>query len=209
MHLDGALRVANVMRLLLRDVVDVGEKCRQVVVCHMLEGKLPKLFVLVWVVLGMVPGMLVSSAVAQPHVVSLVRQHESRRFVLVVDEPGVRTIEQAMLQDDRFSSVLDLRALALYPKHSENVAVLSDDPVSLHRIIVVFAIVSKLQLGLGMRAFRKCQQRKQEKKQKGALHYWRFIIYNRTCQFMATMLAYYNRTQKGKNRARGRACWNI
>lgn len=141
------------MRLLLRDIVDIGEQCRQVVIGHMLEGKLPKLFVLVWVVLRMVPRVLVSSAVAQPHIVSLVRQHESRSLVFVIDQPCVRTIEEAMLQDDRLPSVLDLSALALYPKHSENVSILSDDPMSLHRIIVVLAVISKLQLGLRMRAF--------------------------------------------------------
>lgn len=174
----------------------------------MLEGKLPKLFVLVRVVLGMVPRVFVPPAVAQPDVVALVGQHESRRFVFVVDKPGVRTVEQAMLQDDWLCPVLDLRALTLYPKHSENVSVLSDDPVSLHRIIVVLAVVSKLQLGLRMRTICNRQQRRQQKQQQIALHNWRFIII-KTCQSLATILAYYNPSEKGGNDRPGRGSRNI
>lgn len=92
-HLHGALAVAHIANLLFCDLVDVGEDGGQVVVCHMLEGKLPKFFVFVGVELGVVARVLVASAVAQPHVVPLVRQHKTRRLVLVVHQPGVGTVD--------------------------------------------------------------------------------------------------------------------
>lgn len=53
-HLNGALTVPNVMNFLFGDVVYVGENSWQIVVCHMLEGELPELLVLVWIVLGVI-----------------------------------------------------------------------------------------------------------------------------------------------------------
>ncbi len=88
-HLDGALAVANVMSLLLGDAVDIGEEGRQVVVGHVLEGELPELLVLVWVVFGVVPGVLVASAVAQPDIVALIGQHEAWGFIFIIDQPRV------------------------------------------------------------------------------------------------------------------------
>lgn len=142
-HLNGALRVANVMRFLLGDVVDIGEERGQIIVCHMLESELPELLALVGVVLCVVSGVLVSSAVSQPDIVALVGQHEAWRFVLIVDEPSIRAVEKSVLQDNGLSSFFDLRALSLYPEDCENVAVLSDDSMSLNRIVVVFAVVNK------------------------------------------------------------------
>lgn len=55
----------------------------------MLEGELPELFVLVWVVLGMGAGVLVSSGVAEPDVVALVGEEEPWCLVLIIDQPGV------------------------------------------------------------------------------------------------------------------------
>lgn len=78
------------MWFLLGDVVDVGEEGGQVEVCHVLEGELPELFVLVWVVFGVGAGVLVSPAVAQPDVVALVGEEEAWCLVLIIDQPGVR-----------------------------------------------------------------------------------------------------------------------
>ena len=85
MHLHGALAVAQIANLLFGDLIDVCEDGGEVVICHVLEGKLPKLLVFVGVELGVVAGVLVASAVSQPHVVPLVRQHKARRLVLVAE----------------------------------------------------------------------------------------------------------------------------
>lgn len=58
----------------------------------MLEGELPKLFVFVGIVPGVVAGVFVASAVAKPNIISLIGKHESWSFVLVVDKPGIRAI---------------------------------------------------------------------------------------------------------------------
>lgn len=71
-HLDSALAVTQVVGFLLGLAVDVGEKGRQVVVGHVLEGELPKLLVLVGVVFGVVAGVLVAATVAQPYIEALV-----------------------------------------------------------------------------------------------------------------------------------------
>jgi hypothetical protein len=54
MHLNGALAVTDVMWLLVGHFVHVGEKSGQVVICHVLEGEFPKLFIFVRVVFGVV-----------------------------------------------------------------------------------------------------------------------------------------------------------
>ena len=50
MHLHGALTVSNVVQFLVGDLVDVGEDCGEVVIGHVLEGELPKLFTFVGIV---------------------------------------------------------------------------------------------------------------------------------------------------------------
>ena len=64
MHLHGSLTVADVVNFLMGQLVDVGEDGRKVVVSHMLEGEIPKFLILIGVVLGVVPRMFVSSAIA-------------------------------------------------------------------------------------------------------------------------------------------------
>lgn len=54
MHLDGALAVSDVVNFLIGDLIDVCEDGRKVIVGHMLEGELPKLFSFVRVVFGMI-----------------------------------------------------------------------------------------------------------------------------------------------------------
>lgn len=141
MHLHGALAVAQIANLLFGDLIDVCEDGGEVVICHVLEGKLPKLLVFVGVELGVVAGVLVASAVSQPHVVPLVRQHKARRLVLVIHQPGVGTVEQTMLQDDGLESLPYRTALALDAEHGENVAVLGGHLVGLGRIVEVLAVV--------------------------------------------------------------------
>lgn len=150
MHLHGALAVAQIAYLLLCHLINVSEDGGEVVICHMLEGKLPKLLVFVGVELGMVAGVFVASAVAQPHVVPLVRQHEARRFVLVIHQPGVGTVEQTMLQDDGFEPLPYRASLALDAEHGEDVSVLGGHLVGLGRIVEVLAVVQELEFGLGV-----------------------------------------------------------
>ena len=99
MHLNGALAVANIANFLLSQVVNVGEDCWKVILSHVLEGELPKLFVFVRVKVSMCSWMFISSAISQPHIIALICKHEARCLILIIDQPGVRTVQQTMLQN--------------------------------------------------------------------------------------------------------------
>ena len=96
MHLHGSLTVPNVVNFLVGQLVDVGEDGRKVKVSHMLEGKIPKFLIFVRIVLGVVPRMFVSSAIAKPNIVALVGKHEARCFIFIIENPGIRTVSQPM-----------------------------------------------------------------------------------------------------------------
>jgi len=52
------------MRFLVGNFVYIGKKSREVIVSHMLESKLPELFVSIGVVFCMISGVFVASAVS-------------------------------------------------------------------------------------------------------------------------------------------------
>jgi hypothetical protein len=81
--------VPNVMRFLFGHVIDIGKQCGQIIVSHMLESKLPKLFILIRIVLGVVSGMFVTPAVSQPNIVAFIGEKKTWCFVLIVDDPGI------------------------------------------------------------------------------------------------------------------------
>jgi hypothetical protein len=55
----------------------------------MLESKLPKLFILIRVVFGVVSGMFITPAVSQPNIVAFIGEKKTWCFVLIVDDPGI------------------------------------------------------------------------------------------------------------------------
>ena len=116
----------------------------------MLESKLPKLFILIRVVFGVVSGMFITPAVSQPNIVAFIGEKKTWCFVLIVDDPGICTIKKTVLQNDWFESFSNGCTLALNSEKSENVSVLGHHPVCLNWIVVVFAIIGELQLGLGV-----------------------------------------------------------
>jgi hypothetical protein len=122
-HLDAALAVAHIVRFLVGELVDVGEEGGEVVVSHVLEGELPELLVLVRVVLGVVPGMFVPPAVAQPDIVAFVGEHEGWSLALVVDEPSIGAVQEAVLQNDGFEAWLDGGGLSLDAENGEHISV--------------------------------------------------------------------------------------
>lgn len=93
MHLDASLAVSYVMRFLIGNFVDIGEESREIMVSHVLEGEFPKLLIFVGIVFGMIPRVFVSSAVAEPDIVSPISKHEGWSFILIVDNPSIRAIE--------------------------------------------------------------------------------------------------------------------
>ena len=139
----------------------------------MLESKFPELFVFIWVVFSMIARMLVSPAVSQPNIITLVSKQESWCFVFIINEPSIRGIKQAMLQNNRFESIPTLTTLSLYPKHRQDVSILSDYSVSLNRIVVKLTVISELKLGLRVGAFHNNQ--KSNGQQEIKLH-WRLLI---------------------------------
>lgn len=97
----------------------------------MLEGELPKCCVLVRVQLGVLAGVLVSSAVAQPYIIVGISEDETGCFVLLVDEPGIRGIQQPMLQKHRLKSLFNYGCFLLDSEDSQNIAILSDNLMGL------------------------------------------------------------------------------
>jgi len=85
--------------------------------------------------------MFISSAISQPHIIALICKHEARCLILIIDQPGVRTVQQTMLQNYWLESLPDDRVLFLDTKESEDVAILGDDFVRFHRIAEVFTVV--------------------------------------------------------------------
>lgn len=89
MHLDCALGVPDVVHFLLSLASDVAECSRNIIIRHILKSKLPELGIFLGIVLGVVKGVFVASAVAQPHIVSLVSEDEPGGSGLIVDQPSI------------------------------------------------------------------------------------------------------------------------
>ena len=100
-HLNGALRVANVINLLLGLASDVAEGCWKVIVSHMLECKFPETSIFVGVELCMVARMLVTTIISHPNIEPLIGEDEARCLILIVYQPSIRTVEQSVLQVNR------------------------------------------------------------------------------------------------------------
>lgn len=89
MHLNGALTMANVVQFLLGDIVYIGEDSRKIIVGHMLEGELPKLFVFIGIVFGVVSRVFVTSAVTKPNIITFVCKQKCWSFIFVINDPSV------------------------------------------------------------------------------------------------------------------------
>jgi len=161
--LDSALTVSDIMNFLTCDLIDIGKDSRKIIVSHVLKGELPKLFSFVWVVFSMISGVFVTSAIAQPHIVALIGKHKSWSFILVIEEPRIRTVKKAMLKQDWLEAISDDCIFLLDSEESQDVAVFSGNMMGLNRIVEEFAIVSELQFRLRVSAGGqngKCQQQK-------------------------------------------------
>lgn len=152
MHLHSSLAVSSIANLLFGDSVDIGEDGGEIVVCHMLEGELPKLLIFVWIVFGVISGVFISATVAYPHIVASIGQQKSWGFIFVIDYPCVGTVEKTVLEDDGFKSFSDGGAFSLDSEHGENVAVLGHYLVRLNWVFKVFAIVHEVEFRLGVDA---------------------------------------------------------
>lgn len=84
MHLHGPLAMSNIADLLVSSAVDIGKHSWEVVIGHVLEGKLPELFVFVRVIPAMVSRVLITSTVTHPHIIPAICQHQSGGLILVV-----------------------------------------------------------------------------------------------------------------------------
>lgn len=137
MHDDGPLAVAQIVDILSSHTVDVSEHSRKIVVGHVLEGKLPKLFALIGVQLHIFSRMLVSSAVAQPDVKTQVGQHETRSLILIINDPGVRWVQEPVLKQDWFEALANLRPLFLDSEHPQNIAIFSSNIMILDWVVEI------------------------------------------------------------------------
>ena len=94
--------------------------------------------------------MLISSTVSQPYIISGVRKDEGWCFVLVIDNPSIRTVQKPMLEEDRLESLPDVRVFLLDPEQSEDITILGGNIMVLARIVIILAVVGEIEFGLGM-----------------------------------------------------------
>jgi hypothetical protein len=151
----------NIANFLLGDAIHIGEDSWKVKVCHVLKSKLPKLFIFIGVIFGVIPRVFITSAVAQPDVIASICQHKCRCLVLIVDKPRVRTIKESMLEDDWFEAFSNNASFSLDSEHGEDIAILGDHFMGLDRIMIVFAVVHELKLCFRMRGVATCKQKRQ------------------------------------------------
>ena len=110
----------------------------------MLESEFPKLFIF-WTQLSMVSGVFVTSTIAHPHIVPSICQHESWSLILIIYEPGIRRVQESVLEDDRFESAFDDRVFFLDAEDGQDVSIFCGDCVFLNWIVEVFAVVLELK----------------------------------------------------------------
>ena len=149
-HLNSSLTMAYVVHFLVAYFVDVVEESWKVIIGHVLECELPKLFAFIWVEFGMISRMFVTSAISKPNIISLICDHEGRSLVFVIDEPSIRTIKESMLKNNRFQPFLNDTIFPLNSEDGQDVSIISDNMVLLNGVIVEFAVVSEVELGLGV-----------------------------------------------------------
>ena len=92
-HLNSSLTVTEIMNFLFRDIVNVLEVCRLIVLSHVLESELPEFFVFVWIVFYMLSRMLVASTVSEPNIKSSISQQKCRCFIFIVNDPAIGRIK--------------------------------------------------------------------------------------------------------------------
>jgi hypothetical protein len=80
--------------------LDVFEKSWLVVFTHLLEGVVPKLFVLTCIETDVVLAVPISSGVIHPHIIPIVSQYEGKRVLLPIEDPISAGTKQPMLKDN-------------------------------------------------------------------------------------------------------------
>ncbi len=123
--------------------INVFEECRKIEISHMLESELPKFSIFIWIHSCMISRMLVSSIVSEPYIISLICQHKSWSFVLVINKEGIRWVKKSMLKNDRLKTCSDLSIFLLNSKHLQNISIFSFHKMLLNWIFVVLAILNE------------------------------------------------------------------
>lgn len=82
----------DIVNFLPSNAIDMLENSRKIIISHMLEGKLPKFFIFIGVVFGVITRMFVASAVTEPYIIATVGEHKSWSFIFIIDDPSVRAV---------------------------------------------------------------------------------------------------------------------
>lgn len=144
-HLDGALRMPDVVNFLLGLVRDISECRRDIIIRHILECKFPEGRILLRIIFGVIQGVFIPSAIAQPHIISMIGQDEPWGPRFIIDQPRIRTIQQPMLQIDRGEAQFpDCGVLFLNTVEGVDVAIVTLYVVDFDWVVEVFAVVEDL-----------------------------------------------------------------
>ncbi len=94
-HNEGSLTMANIVYLLLSYFIDIFERCGDIIFCHLMEGKIPKIKNY-WT--ERFTTISISSRVSYPNIKAFICVIKSWGKSWIIDDPCVRRIDEAMLK---------------------------------------------------------------------------------------------------------------
>lgn len=126
-HLGGSLRVTHISQFLnpskFSDFVDLGRK----VVFSQLDEAVGEefWFVFLWVESHMLSGVIISSVISKPDIISSVCEFECWRFFWTVGGPAIRGCKKAVLHKDDWG--IFFQVWTFNSVHGENISILRGD----------------------------------------------------------------------------------
>jgi hypothetical protein len=90
--------MSDVGDLLGGGFVDVVERGGQVNFGHVLPGEVSEFWLFIWVEGGVVSGVVVSSHIAEPYVISQISHKKCRRLRFHIRDPRITRVQQSMLK---------------------------------------------------------------------------------------------------------------
>lgn len=114
-HYQGALGMADVVDFAASDIIDILHGSRQIELSHLPKRKHP----LRRSARYRLPRILIPPAIAQPHIVTLIRENKPNRLILLIDQPGIGALQHSVMQIHRGQVGFESTALLLNSEESQ------------------------------------------------------------------------------------------
>jgi len=138
-HDGGSFTVTNVVDLLTGLLGNILDSSRKIVFRHILPGEVPESRVGIRGVevdrVNVTKTVLVTSVIGDPDVVASVSNKEARSLFFVVDNEGVRRVEETMVEQNSGQATSDLGVLGLDSEEGEEISVISLDGVLFNGVV--------------------------------------------------------------------------